>query len=57
MVSSKIFNSDENCFAYIDKMSLDKDRDNTNLRKGILETIAKYIKMRKNLVYEYVSLI
>lgn len=38
-------------------MSLEKDRDNANLRKGLFEIMAKYIKLRNDKVYEYVELI
>jgi len=55
--SSKIFNSPQNLFSFIEKNSEEKDRDVTYLRKYIFESICKYIILRKTKVLDYLETI
>lgn|SRR3990167_3485896 len=56
-ISSKIFNSELNLFAFVNANNQEKDRNETNLRKGILEIISDYMQVCRYNLINYLSFI
>ena len=55
--SSIIFNSTYNFFKFLEKNSQDKERLNYTIRKTIFEIISKYIKLRREFIFDYLQMI
>ena len=56
-ISSKIFNSELNLFAFVNANNLEKDRNETNLRKEILEIISDYMQVCRYSLINYLEFI
>jgi hypothetical protein len=56
-VAHVIYSSEKNLFAYVSKHHLEKDLDQSGLRKGLLEIANDYLKVNHEKLINFIQLI